>query len=154
MERGGSLRILGYVAAVMVLLLVGAWYSSQPVVRVTRERPGTDTTRWQPEPWKSVRLLGAVGAEGCVPFRVLARLYVDGRLFSPSNEAVHRALRRHAGMVGANAVAFTTPSMDDLPVLGLLDRLWLDGDEAEALRYTEERAGRAVAVRCLLPSPS
>jgi hypothetical protein len=130
-----------------MLLLVGAvWYGTQPVVRVVRE-PGIDQGL-TPIPWDSVRLLASWGGAGCVHLRVFARLYVDGRLFSPSNESVHRALRRAAGAIGADAVAFTTPSMDDLPVLGLVDRFWDDGDAAEALRHNEKQVGRAAALKC------
>lgn len=134
----------------MVLLLGAGWYGTQPVVRVEWEPSVTDH-RVQAVPADSVRVLANWG-EGCVPLRVLARLYVDGRLFSPSNEAVHRALRRAAGAIGADAVAFTSPSMDDLPVLGLVDRFWDDSDGDDALRHNEKLVGRAVAVKCSSPS--
>lgn len=140
------MRIIGYAVAALALFVSLRWYGSQPAVRVVRR--STDST-FPAVPTTSVRLLSSYGGDGCVPAREVARLFVDGRLFSPSNAAVHRALLREAGRIGANAVAFTTPSMDDRPVLGVIDRLWDDGDGDDAMQHTAKTAGHAVALRCL-----
>ena len=139
--------ILGTVGFLAVALV---WFGAQPRVRVERSTAmGTDTLA--PVPTDSVRLLSSYGGDGCAPARELARLFVDGRLFSPSNAAVHRALRRAAGRIGANAIAFTVPSMDDRLVPGFFDRLWEDEDADGGMQYTADRAGHAVALRCAGP---
>ena len=141
------MRIVWFLSVVAGLALYG-WYGSQPVVRVEAEMARFDTTSYPPVPLDSVRFLGSFGGEDCAPFEILARLHVDGRLFNPSNEAVRRALRREGGRIGANAVSYTTPGREDIPVQGLLDRLWNDSEELEANRYNEKLAGRAAAFRC------
>jgi hypothetical protein len=141
------MRIIGFFVLIPALLAFGGWFAAQPAVRAEPES-GVAHATYPAVPTDSVRLLPFWGGEGCTPFTVLARLHVRGRLFSPSDEAVHRALRHAAGRVGANAVAFTTPSMDDLPVLGLVDRFWSDTDDEGFLQHNEKQVGRAVALRC------
>ncbi|HET8713979.1 MAG TPA: hypothetical protein VFM23_09905 [Gemmatimonadales bacterium] len=142
------MRMIAYAVLGLVLLLGAGWYGWQPDVRIVREGLGRDTARLKPVPIDSVRMLETFGGPNCAPMRILARLHVRGRLFAPSDAAVRRALRRAAGSIGANAIAYTLPSMEDLPVPGLLDKIWDDGDDPGALRYRESRAGRAAAIRC------
>jgi hypothetical protein len=141
--------IVGTLIVVVLAIVLGwaAWWGSQPVVRVEWDR-FADTTRFAPVPADSVRVQASLIEPGCVPVRVLARLYVRGRLIGPSDRAVTRAMRRAAGAIGASAIAPTVPSMNDLPVLGWLERMFADVEADDRLRHTEEQAGRAVAVRC------
>ena len=131
----------------LALLASTLWYSCQPVVEV-RPEPSFEPGVNPPVPAESVQILTA-STYGCVPQRTLARFYVRGRLFGPSDAAVVRVMRRRAGELGANAVAPTTPSMNDLPVLGWLDKVFGDDvEDDDRLRHTEEQAGRAIALRC------
>ena len=140
------------VAVVAIGLGWAAWYGSRPVVRVEWD-PFADTTRFAPVPAESVRVQASLIEPGCLPVRVMARLHVRGRLIGPSDQAVARAMRSAAGAIGANAIAPTIPTMNDLPVLGWLERVFADVEADDRLRHTEEQAGRAVAVRCPPPRP-
>jgi hypothetical protein len=146
---GWGARIVGtlIVAVVAIGLAWAAWYGSQPVVSVEWDR-FHDSTGLEPVPPESVRVMGSLIEPGCLPVRLVARFRVRGRLIGPSDAAVSRAMRRRAGAIGANAIAPTVPSMNDLPVLGWLERMFADVEADDRLRHTEEQAGRAVAIRC------
>lgn len=147
--RAGASRVrVGAFVTLLVLVLSGLWYSCQPVVEVRRE-PWFDQGVLPRVPVESVRVLSSLTGSDCPPLRIVARLHVRGRIFGPDDRAVLDAMRRRAAALGANAIAPTTPSMNDLPVLGWLDKILRSEDEPdERLRHTEEQAGRATAVRC------
>jgi hypothetical protein len=135
-------------AVCCVLAAWALWYAWQPDVLVRPEQ-SFDGASYPPVPVESVRVMSSLAEPECLRFCMLARLHVRGRLFGPSDRAVMSALRKRAAALGANAIAPTTPSVNDLPVLGWLDKVFGDDIEADdRMRHNEEQVGRAIAVRC------